>query len=75
MTRKHPYTHWGWLRGCDCRTPDGTKHKVRLRKGKVHWITEKGSRFLLKNGWGVGDWPLYALEMDTVKELDQPVRR
>lgn len=61
-------THIGLLTGNDRRTPKDTKFWVELRQTKNYWITEHGTKYRKRDGWGVGEYPLYSLELKTIKD-------
>ena len=61
------FTHEGTIKGCDARTPDGYQFRSALRETKRFWVTTHGMKFRKQGGRGIGDWPLYRLEVDTVK--------
>jgi len=67
MTPK--FTHVGAMVGCDARTKDGYQRTVKLRATKLFWISEHGLKFKRESGRGVGDWPVYRIVVETVKEL------
>jgi hypothetical protein len=73
-SRKQTYTHTGTLSG---RGSYETRRGVLLRRGKVHWITSQGDRYHLRTGWAPynGFMPTWSLDLDSVVELDEPVRR
>jgi hypothetical protein len=62
-------THIGIIKGCDSRTPGNYKAQVFLRETKCYWIGGNGDRYNKKTGRASGDWPMYRLELDTVKKL------
>jgi hypothetical protein len=69
---KYVYTHYGYMVGCDARTPAKFKKRVNLRETKTMWITESGTKFSKKTLCvaGCGDWPLYELQPEpTRKEI------
>jgi hypothetical protein len=57
-------THVGIIVGCDVRTPQGYRRKVRFRETKTMWISECRMRFSKRNLRGFGNWPLYKLESE-----------
>lgn len=63
------YTHTGIVRGCDSRSPAGLKRTVKLRETKLYWIAENGLKYRKGDGWGTGDWPSLALDIETVKPI------
>lgn len=64
-------THTGIIRGNDSRTPDGAYRKVKLRETKLYWICEHGLKYRKPNGYGTGDWPMFSLDIETVKPIDK----
>jgi len=67
---KVKFTHIGILEGCDARTPKDYKREIKLRETKNFWVSEAGNKYR-KNGWGVGDWPLYCLKIDSIRPIEQ----
>jgi hypothetical protein len=69
------FTHKGVLVGADRRTSASYKRTVLLRKTAKFWITRSMSRFLrgegIFEGRGTGEWPLYHLDISTVRELTE----
>ena len=63
------FTHTGILEGCDSRTRDGLTIKVRLRETKLYWITENKDKYRKSLGWCVEDWPLYKLNIESIKPI------
>lgn len=63
-------THTGVLKGNDNRTARNCSFQVKLRETKIYWITEKGGKYKKKNGWGMGDWPLYSLDLNSIKKIE-----
>lgn len=60
-------THVGILRG-DARVGD-QKPRVLLRETKMYWISKWGTKYRKSTGWPTGgdSWPLWTLDIDTVK--------
>jgi len=52
------------------RTPKDYKREIKLRETKNFWVSEAGNKYR-KNGWGVGDWPLYCLKIDSIRPIEQ----
>jgi hypothetical protein len=65
----HRYTHTAEILGCDARTNPNFRRRVYLRETKLHWVSKDGLKFRKTNGIGIGDWPLYMIDMDTIKPL------
>lgn len=63
-------THIGVVKGSDVRVPDNYQRKVLLRETKLFWITKSGTKFKKHNGMGLGDWPMYYLDLDSIKEYE-----
>ncbi len=63
-------THIGIIKGCDARTPRDYKRTVLLRETKKFWIDRAGRKFRKGNGYGMGPWPMYDLDLDSIKEID-----
>ena len=64
------FTHEGYVIGCDARTPDNYRKKVRLRETKTLWVTESGVRFRKPHGRVSGDFPLYRVDIDSIRPID-----
>ena len=65
-------THTGIIRGCDRRTPDDYKAKVCLRETKLYWISKQGTKFFKKrDGATLGYWPMYRLDLDSIKKVEE----
>jgi hypothetical protein len=67
VNMKNKFTHTGTLIGADSRTPRHYTFTTRLRETKNHWIAESGNKYRKHTGWGVGDWPLYYLDINSIK--------
>lgn len=68
MTKKS--THIGTIKGNDARTPRDYKRTVLLRETKKFWIDRVGRKFRRTDGSGMGTWPMYDLDLDSIKEID-----
>lgn len=68
---KKKYTHVGTLYG-DARTGD-KRPRVCLRGTILHWITPQGGKFRKTDGTGMGEWPLWSLDLSSVVELKSPL--
>ena len=68
----HTFTHKGQLSG-DARAGD-KRPWVALRSTILHWVDTTGGKYRKTSGRGMGDWPMWSLELDTVQELKKPVR-
>ena len=64
-------THIGYLIGSDARTPDKHRVKVSLRETKLYWI-HNTIKYRKRDGRGVGDWPLYRLDIDSIEIKEAP---
>lgn len=64
-------THIGNFYG-DARVGD-RKLRLYLRKTKNYWIEKNGGRFNKKTGRGTGDWPIWSLDIPSVKKLTKPI--
>ena len=60
------YTHIGLMCWIDSK---GSKKMVKIRETKLYWITEHGNKYMKNTGRGIGDYPLYALDLSTIKPL------
>ena len=60
------FTHEGTIKGVDNRTPDGYQFREALRETKRYWVTTHGIKYRKAGGRGIGDWPLYRLDLDSV---------
>jgi len=66
-------THTGIVRGADCRTPDGYRREVELRRKGSLWIAENGRAYHQRDGLPLThDWPLHRLDLDSVRPLAVP---
>lgn len=63
-------THTGIIRGNDARTPNGAKKRIKIRETKCYWISEHGSKYREPSGRGVGDWPMFDLDINTIQPLE-----
>jgi hypothetical protein len=68
--RKNKFTHTGILRGYDARTPDNYRRKMLLRETKNFWVTQFGAKYRKDTGRGMGDWPMYKLDLKTITEIE-----
>ena len=63
--KKYKFTHEGILYGCDNRTPDNYRRKVKLRETKCYYVTEYGDKYRKRLSFGfhhlAGSHPLYLL--------------
>ena len=66
------FTHFGYIVGCDARTPVNYKRKVNLRETKMFWISENGFRFSKKHyGKTSGSWPMWRIDLKSIKPISQ----
>ena len=72
MSKKKPMTHKGVVVGSDARAPNYRK-RVFLRELKNHWVTEDGVKFSKNWGSGMGQWPIYSLDLESVEPLTHGV--
>ncbi|HAC58866.1 MAG TPA: hypothetical protein DCF73_10995 [Rhodobiaceae bacterium] len=65
---RHKFTHEGVIMGADARAR-GKRFKVKLRQTANYWVDHHGRKYSRRGfeGNGVGDWPLWMLDMDTVR--------
>jgi len=64
-------THTGIVRGADCRTPDGYRREVKLKWKGLLCIAENGRAYHSRDGYPLTyDWPLYKLDIDSVRPLE-----
>jgi len=65
------FTHQGYISGSDARTRPDFKKLIKLRETKNFWVSEHGSKFrkLGFAGMGIGDWPLYRLDVKSITLL------
>jgi hypothetical protein len=69
--KKEP-THAVMLRGCDNRTPDGFKQRIKVRELKTYFVDSGGTRYDKKTGFVKGQkWPLYYLDLETLESLNE----
>ena len=69
--KKITMTHIGNFYG-DARAGD-RKPRLYLRKTKNYWIEKRGRRFNKETGRGTGDWPIWSLDISSVKKLTKPI--
>jgi len=57
--------------GSDARSPAKFSKLVKLRETKNFWVSEHGTKFHKTGfaGSGVGDWPMYRLQVETITKL------
>lgn len=69
MTKKNKkvFTHGGYLHG-DNRVGD-RKPAVYLRETANFWVDHYGRKYNKKLGRGMGDWPMWSLDTDSIKPL------
>ena len=72
---KPKMTHSAIIRGNDARTSEGEFRRVKLRETKLYWITEHRIKYRKPGGRGVGDWPMYDLDVDTIRPLGATVTK
>lgn len=65
------FTHTGKMVGCDNRTRDGFFRIIKLRETSNFWVDEYGEKFRKLTGSSVngGSWPMYRLEVNTIRSL------
>ena len=63
------FTHTATIRGNDARTPAGAKAKIKVRETKCYWISEHGIKYRKPTGHGVGDWPMFDLDIKTLSPI------
>jgi len=69
------FTHTGIIEGCDSRTKPDSKYTVNLRETKNFWVTVgskgvgDGTKYRKHDGWGVGDFPMYSLDIKTISPI------
>jgi len=61
------YTHTGIISGQDSRSPSGYRVRCSLRETQNFWITTNGTKYRKADGQGTGDWPMYSLDLATIK--------
>ena len=61
-------THTATLIGADSRTPDGYTRIAGVRETKLYWVAF-GMKYKKTNGWGIGDWPMYKIDLSTIKPI------
>lgn len=66
---KKPMTHTAIMNGCDNRVPDAFRKAVKLRATKTHWVAEDGTKFRLHNGSEAVSWPMYRINLETLREI------
>ena len=63
-------THSAIKKGCDARTPRDWRARVKVRETKLYWIDKFGHKYSKKwNGRGTGNWPMYRLDLDSIRPL------
>jgi len=69
-------THTGTVLGCDSRTPRGWSKKVLLRETKLYWCERQEwweFKYRKSTGFpaGAGRWPLYRLDLDSIRPIEE----
>ena len=62
-------THTATLIGADSRTPAGYACVVGVRETKLYWVTIFGMKYKKTTGQGIGDWPMYRLDLATIQPI------
>ena len=63
-------THTGIIKGYDARTPSNYTKCIFLRETKLYWISQSGTKYSKnKDGCVIGDWPMYQLDLDSIKVI------
>lgn len=60
------YTHIGTLKSAISLTDPNKAPKRLLRETKKYWITSGGNKYHKDTGLGVGDWPMYRLDLASI---------
>lgn len=69
MMKNKKMTHTGVFRGSDARTNKDWGGEEFLRETKNYWVTQYGLKYHKLDGRGIGDWPLYHLDLETIKPI------
>ncbi len=62
------FTHEGQIFGNDLRAPS-YRRRVFLRETKNFFIADIGIKFKKTNGSGIGELPLFSLDLKTLKKI------
>ena len=57
--------------GTDCRVDSIYRKSVLLRETKTMLIGNNGRRYKKANGHGYGNWPMFKLEMSSIREIEE----
>ena len=71
MSKAKVLTHKGVLRGLDARTRGEKPQLIRLRETKCYWISQWGKKYSKKWGAVGGAYPMYRLDLKTIKPLEE----
>ena len=64
------FTHIGNVIGDGPKSVMYRNYTAKLREGKLHWITEGGTKFSKKHGSQAGEiYPHYHLELESLKPI------
>ena len=70
------YTHVGVIRGCDVRAGDRTRTvHLRLTPSGSHYVTSQNERFPAKHGRTRESWPMWYLDVESIRPLLAPVTK
>jgi hypothetical protein len=70
---KNKFTHTGIIRGYDARTSDKYRRTMLLRETKNFWVTQFGTKYRKLTGQGTGEWPMFCLDLESIKEIENDV--
>lgn len=65
------FTHKGYIIGVDARTPTGYKVLLSFRETKNFWIDTHNVKYRKRNGYPIGAWPVYKLDLTTIVALEK----
>lgn len=67
---KSKFTHVGNVIGDGPKSIMYRDYTAKLREGKLHWISQQGSKFAKRSGYKVGDmYPHYHLDLESIKPI------
>lgn len=72
MSNPKPMTHVAVIRGRDARINSDWRGRVHIRELKNWWVDRHSRRFSKVTGAIPGAWPLYCIELETIRPLKEP---
>jgi hypothetical protein len=70
MTDKHfKYTHSGIIKSRYENSTLYPTHRTKLRETKLYWVSHYHLKFHKKTGRGIGNWPVWRLDLNSIKPI------